>query len=57
MKARNVDPHSDIRDQPPTERDPYARGSFTWRRMQSWQAWTLAVAGVVLAIFGVMYVT
>lgn len=52
MKA----PHSHVHDDPPTERDSYARGSFTLRRMQSWQVWTLAIAAVVLATLGIMYV-
>ena len=56
MKSRDTDPHTHVRDDPPIERDPYARESFTWRRMQPWQIWTLAIAGVVLAILGVVYV-
>lgn len=56
MKARNVDSRSDVRDEPPTEGDPYARESFTWRRMQPWRIWTLAIAAVVLAILGLIYV-
>lgn len=56
MKTRDVDTHSHARDEPPTEGDPYARESFTWRRMQPWQIWTLAIAAVVLAILGLIWV-
>lgn len=57
MKARNVDPQSPARDEPPTERDPFARESFTWRRMPAWRAWVLAAAAIVLAILGIIWVS
>lgn len=56
MKTPDVDPHSQVRDEPPTGRDPYARESFTWRRMQPWQIWALAIAAIILAILGLMWV-
>ena len=58
MKATN-DPYTraEQRDQPPTEKDSYARSSFTWRRMQPWRIWTLLIAAVVLAVLGIVWVT
>lgn len=55
MKTRNVDMHSQVRDEPPTENDSYARQSFTWRRMQPWQSWALLFAAVILAILGLVW--
>lgn len=55
MHTRNTE--SRVRDEPPTEGDPYARESFTWRRMRPWQIWAVGVAGIVLAILGVIYVS
>lgn len=49
----NVHVHGD----PPIARDSYARESFTWRRMEAWQAWTLGVSAVVLTTIGLVYLS
>lgn len=49
MKGREFDPR---RTDPG---DPAGR-SFTWRRMAPWQIGTLAIAAVVLAIAGLVWV-
>jgi hypothetical protein len=54
MKARNVDPHTPVRDDPPAGGDRYARESFTWRRMQPWQIWTAAIGAGVFVIVGLI---
>lgn len=56
MKTQDMERDARMRDQPPTERDPLARESFTWRRMRPWHIWTLAIAAVVLTALGVIYV-
>lgn len=56
MKTQHMDQETRMRDQPPTERDPLARESFTWRRMRPWHIWTLAIAAAVLTALGVIYV-
>lgn len=60
---RNIDSTSDAarhraheRDQPPTEGDSYARSSFTWRRMESWRIWALAIFAALIVILGLIWV-
>lgn len=35
--------------------DEYARGSFTLRRMKSWQLWGITIAAAVLIVTMLMY--
>lgn len=57
MRSRNPE-HSPTRDEryAPAGDDKFARESNTFRRMQPWQIWALAIAAAVLVVLGVIYV-
>lgn len=63
MNTPEADPRPDAararaheRDQPPSENDSYARTSFTWRRMETWQIWALLIAAIIIVILGIAWV-
>lgn len=39
----------------PRNDDPYARGSFTFRRMEKWQLWSITIVGVVILVALLVY--
>lgn len=39
-------------DRPPPD-DRYARESFTWRRMQPWQYWTMTIVFIILVLLAI----
>ena len=55
MATQHARHHSTVRDVPASGDDPYARESFTWRRMRPWQIWTLAVVAVAFVVAGWLY--
>lgn len=36
--------------------DPYARDSFTFRRMTRWQLWSITIVLVVIVVLAIIYV-
>ena len=54
MATRDIHTRHDVRDNPPTEGDRFARESNTWRRMKPYQIWVAAGAAAAFVIIGLI---
>lgn len=55
MNIKQAGHQSSVRDVPPSGGDSYARESFTWRGMRTWQILALAIVAAVVIVAGWLY--
>lgn len=52
MATRDIHTRHEVRDNPPTEGDRFARESNTWRTMKPYQIWAAVIAAAALIAVG-----